>query len=149
MVSEPSRAGACVFCDIAARSLPASIVHSDERTIAFMDLRQVNAGHVLVVPRAHVNDVRDLGDEDGAALMRTVGRIARAVGAAFPNEGLSVWHSIGPAAFQEVPHLHFHVHPRLHGDAVLRVYASEPVNADRATLERYAADLRSELQRQG
>lgn len=138
----------CVFCAIVAGDVPASIVHADERMMAFMDLRQVNAGHVLVVPRTHVNDVRELGDEDGAAVMRTVGRIARAVGTAFPNDGMSVWHSIGPAAFQEVPHLHFHVHPRLHGDTVLRVYASEPVNADRATLERLAETLRAELRRQ-
>lgn len=138
----------CVFCAIVAGDVPAGIVHSDERTIAFVDLRQVNAGHVLVVPRAHVKDVRELDDADGAAVMRTVSRIARAVAAAFPNDGLSVWHSIGPAAFQEVPHLHFHVHPRLPGDNVLRVYPSEPVDADRGTLERLAETLRAELRHQ-
>ena len=135
----------CVFCAIIAGAAPASIVFADERTVAFMDLRQAHPGHVLVVPKAHVNDVRELDAETGAALMGAVSRIARAVGRAFPNEGMSVWHSIGPAAFQEVPHLHFHVHPRRLGDSILRVYESQPPDTDAETLHRYAGMLLREL----
>jgi histidine triad (HIT) family protein len=58
---------------------------------------------------------------------------------------MSLWHSIGEAAFQEVPHLHIHVHPRLVGDEVLRVYPRVPSNAERSTLDSYAAMLRSHL----
>ena len=135
----------CVFCAIVAGTAPASIVLADERTVAFMDLRQAHPGHVLVVPKVHVNDVRELDAETGGALMAAVGRIARAVGVAFPNEGMSVWHSIGPAAFQEVPHLHFHVHPRRIGDSILRVYDSQPPDTDAETRNRYAAILLREL----
>ena len=102
----------CIFCDIAQGTRPASVVFADELTMAFVDLRQFHDGHTLVIPRHHTRDVRDLDDTTGAAFMATVIRITRAVDAAFPNEGLSLWHSIGPAAFQEVPHLHFHIHPR-------------------------------------
>jgi len=63
----------------------------------------------------------------GAALMASITRVTRAVAAAFPNQGLSVWHSIGEAADQEVPHLHIHVHPRLLHDGLLHVYPSSPV----------------------
>jgi dihydrofolate reductase len=49
------------------------------------------------------------------------GDLVQFVGLAFPNQGLSVWHSIGEAAFQEVPHLHIHIHPRLTGDNLLYV----------------------------
>jgi diadenosine tetraphosphate (Ap4A) HIT family hydrolase len=59
------------------------------------------------------------------------------------HQGLSVWHSIGEAAFQEVPHLHIHVHPRLLGGGLLQVYPSAPPTPDEATRERYAATLRS------
>src|SRR5438477_5646954 len=92
----------CVFCDIAAGRIAVSLVHQDELTIAFVDLRQFHPGHVLIIPRRHLRDVRELDDSTGAALMATVARVARAVGAVFPNEGLSLWHSIGEAAFQEV-----------------------------------------------
>ena len=132
----------CVFCQIAKRSRPASIVYEDDLTMAFVDLRQFNPGHTLVIPRRHIPDVRELDAATGAALMATISRITRGVDAAFPNEGISLWHSIGPAAFQEVPHLHVHVHPREKGDGFLRVYPGEPPTSDRATRDAYAARIR-------
>ena len=123
---------------------PASIVFQDDLTMAFMDLRQFHPGHTLVIPRQHLDDVRDLDTATGAALMATVARIARAVAATFPNQGMSVWHAIGEAAFQEVPHLHIHVHPRIIGDSVLRVvYPRSPATPDKRVLDEFAAALRS------
>jgi histidine triad (HIT) family protein len=122
-------------------------VFEDGTTLAFIDLRQANPGHVLVIPKAHINDVRDLDKETGSALMQSVAQITRAVGRAFPNNGISLWHSIGQAAFQEVPHLHIHIHPRLDNDNILRVYQSLPENVDFATRERYAEMVRLELHR--
>ena len=140
---------ACIFCRIVAGTEPAHVVYRDAATLAFVDLRQFHPGHVLVIPQAHLRDVRELDPATGAALMATVARITRAVGRAFPSEGLSLWHSVGPAAFQEVPHLHFHVHPRFHGDDLLRVYPGEPPGADAPTLERYAEAVRAQLDNNG
>lgn len=146
MTSPPSAAAAtCAFCDVIAGRTPATIVASDALIVAFMDLRQFHPGHVLVVPRAHLGDVRDADSQTGAALMASVGRIARAVGDVFPNDGMSVWHSIGPAADQEVPHLHFHVHPRRMHDGLLRVYPHAPAHPDRRTLDAWGAQLREGL----
>jgi len=137
---------ACVFCEIVRGSAPASIVCEDEMTMAFIGLRQFHPGHTLVIPRRHFHDVRELDYATGAALMATVSRITRAVGLAFPNQGLSLWHSIGEAAFQEVPHLHIHVHPRLLDDNFLRVYPHwPPPLPDEDTRNRYAAMLRAHL----
>ena len=132
----------CVFCEIVQRTRPASIVYEDDLTMAFMDLRQFHPGHTLVIPRRQVPDVRDLDATTGAALMAAITRITRAVDAAFPSEGISLWHSIGPAAFQEVPHLHIHVHPRKTADGFLRVYPGEPPSSDYATRESHAARIR-------
>ena len=136
----------CVFCGIARGSEPAAVVWQDELTVAFMDLRQFHAGHTLIIPRRHLADVRELDAATGAALMASVARITRAVAAAFPNQGLSLWHSIGSAAFQEVPHLHVHVHPRLPGDGLLQVYPRAPALPEAARLNEYAATLRSHLE---
>ncbi len=133
----------CVFCQIVRHALPASIVHEDDVTMAFLDIRQFNPGHTLVIPRAHIPDVRELDPATGAALMETITRITRAVDAAFPSEGISLWHSIGPAAFQEVPHLHVHVQPREPGDGLLRVYPGDPPTADETTRDNYAARIRA------
>ncbi|MDP1699149.1 MAG: HIT domain-containing protein [Xanthomonadaceae bacterium] len=135
----------CVFCQIANGTAPASIVHEDELTLAFIGLRQFHPGHTLVIPRAHFADIRELDERTGAALMASVVKITAAVGKAFPNEGLSLWHSIGPAAFQEVPHLHIHVHPRLHGDDFLRVYPGALPTSQAHEREAYAATLRQHL----
>jgi histidine triad (HIT) family protein len=135
----------CVFCEIVTGAVPANIVYQDAVTMAFVDLRQFHPGHTLVMTCRHFNDVRELDDVTGAALMATVARVTRAVSVAFPNEGLSLWHSIGEAAFQEVPHLHIHVHPRLKDDGVLRVYPGSPPIADQQTRDEYAARLRHHL----
>src|SRR5215467_16409587 len=137
----------CVFCKIVRGTEPASLVWEDELTLAFMDLRQFHAGHTLVIPRRHLCDVRDLDFALGAALMATVARITRAVAGAFPNQGLSLWHSIGEAADQEVPHLHIHVHPRLLHDGLLRVYPSAAALPDELIRAGYAERLRSYLPR--
>jgi len=136
---------ACVFCEIVRGAEPASVVLEDDLTMAFLDHRQFHPGHTLVIPRQHLRDVRELDREAGAALMDSVARITRAVAAAFPNQGLSLWHSIGVAADQEVPHLHIHVHPRMLDDRLLRIYPSAAPLPDKPLRDRYAATLRSLL----
>ena len=138
---------ACVFCEIVRGVEPASLVWEDDLTIAFMDQRQFHPGHTLVIPRQHLSDVRELDGTVGAALMASVARVTRAVAVAFPNRGLSLWHSIGEAADQEVPHLHIHIHPRLLDDRLLRVYPSTAAVPDKSVLDKYAATLRSHLGR--
>lgn len=135
----------CVFCEIVQGVAPASVVYEDDLTMAFMNLNQFHPGHTLVIPREHLADVRELDAAAGAALMSGLSRVARAVGAAFPSEGISVWHAIGPAAFQEVPHLHIHVLPRRTDDGLLRVYPSAPATSERSTLDDYAASIRQHL----
>jgi histidine triad (HIT) family protein len=137
--------GECVFCAVVEGRSTASIVFEDQLTMAFVDLRQFHPGHTLVIPRQHFADVRELDKSSGAALMSTLTRVTRAIATAFPNEGLSLWHSIGEAAFQEVPHLHFHIHPRFKEDGVLRVYPRAPETPDKQTRDDYAALLRQQL----
>ena len=136
---------ACVFCQIVRGAERASVVWEDELTMAFLDRRQFHPGHTLVIPRQHLCDVRELDHKTGAALMDAVARITRAVALAFPNQGLSLWHSIGEAADQEVPHLHIHVHPRMLDDRLLCIYPSAPPVPDKPLREKYAATLRSHL----
>jgi histidine triad (HIT) family protein len=135
----------CVFCEIMAGRAPGDVIYEDEQTIALIDPRQHNPGHVLVAPRKHINDIRELDPTIGAQLMNGLIKIARAVDKAFPNEGMSVWHSVGPAAFQEIPHMHLHVHPRQRDDGLLRVYPGVPVDADPTVRASYAERLRHAL----
>lgn len=140
-----ARVEACVFCEIAAGRRPASLVFEDDHTLAFLDVRQFHPGHVLVIPRRHVRDIRVADAETARAVMATVVRVSKAVAEVFPSDGLSVWHSAGEGANQEVPHLHFHVHPRRIGDDVLRVYPQAPTAPGPEVLDEWAARLRKAI----
>ena len=136
----------CSFCHIAAGRADASIVAHDALTVAFVDARQFHHGHVLVIPRQHVADIRAADDATVAAVAVTVSRVARAVDAVFPSDGLSIWHSAGAGANQEVPHFHVHVHPRRLGDDLLQIYPRSPATPTRATLDEIAAAIRDGIE---
>ncbi len=137
----------CIFCLMVQQQEPASVVCQDDLAMAFMDRRQFHPGHVLVIPRQHIPDVRGLDIATGSAVMAMVSRVTQAVSDTFPNQGISLWHSIGEAAFQEVPHLHIHVHPRLIGDGLLRGYPRSPDTPPKSVRDEYAEILRSRLAR--
>ena len=135
----------CVFCDIVAGREAASRVYEDDATLAFMNLRQANPGHVLVVPKAHLVTLDQLTPEVAARLFRAVVLVARAVQRCFGPDGLSIWQSNGVAAGQEIFHVHVHVFPRRAGDGFLIVYPELPACEERATLDRLAVQLRAAI----
>jgi histidine triad (HIT) family protein len=133
----------CVFCRIVARQIPATVVHEDEQVLAFMDLGQVNPGHVLVAVKAHAENLYELNDAQAGAVLRAAARLARAIRDAFQPEGLSVYQANGAAAGQTVFHYHVHLVPRHDGDGMA---LSWPVkNPPRDKLEDYAAKIRASL----
>lgn len=133
----------CVFCRIVAGQIPSTRVYEDELTVAFMDIGQVNPGHVLVAVKAHAENLYALDDVQAAAVQRTAARVARAIRDAFSPQGLSVYQANGAAAGQTVFHYHVHLVPRHEGDGMA---LSWPVkNPPRANLEEHAARIREKL----
>ena len=109
------RVAECVFCAIVAGGAAAR-VWEDAAVVAFLDVRPVFPGHVLVVPRAHVETLTDLAaDAVGpyfAAVQRLAGAVERAMGAG------GTFVAVNNRVSQSVPHLHFHVVPRTKGDGL-------------------------------
>ena len=106
----------CVFCAIVAGDAPASFLHRDAIVVAFMDIRPVQPGHLLVVPRMHAALLPDLDDAVLAAMWSVATRLNRALRAGMPSvEAVSVYVADGEAAGQEIPHAHIHLIPR-HAD---------------------------------
>ena len=137
---------ACVFCRIIARQVAASWVYEDDATLSFVDLRQPNPGHLLVVPKVHVPTLDQLTPEVAARLMQAVVLLTRAVRRAFAPDGINIWQSNGVAAGQEVFHVHMHVFPRRAGDGCLRIYPAAPPTPDRTELDRLAVQLRAGIE---
>jgi histidine triad (HIT) family protein len=108
---------ACVFCDIVRGEAPGSLVYSDHVVIAFMDIRPVNPGHLLVVPRAHARHLADMHLDTGAHLFCVGMRLAAALRRSGVRcEGVDLFLADGEAAGQEVFHVHLHVIPRYWSD---------------------------------
>jgi histidine triad (HIT) family protein len=133
----------CVFCRIVAKQIPATVVHEDADTLAFMDIGQVNPGHVLVALKAHAENIFALEEAQAAAVFRTVARVARGIRAAFAPQGLSVYQANGKPAGQTVFHFHIHLVPRHDGDGMNLTWPVK--NPPREKLEDYAAKIRAAL----
>jgi histidine triad (HIT) family protein len=133
----------CVFCRIVAKQIPATVVQEDADTLAFMDIGQVNPGHVLVALKSHADNLFELQDAQAAAVFRTVARVARAIRDAFAPRGLSVYQANGKAAGQTVFHFHVHLVPRHENDGMNLTWPVK--NPPREKLEEYAAKIRRTL----
>ena len=133
----------CLFCRIVAGQIPSTRVYEDEHTLAFMDLGQVNPGHVLVAVKKHAANLFELDDVQAAAVARASTRVARAIRDAFAPAGLSVYQANGKPAGQTVFHYHVHLLPRHEGDGMELVWPVK--NPPRETLEGYAEKIRKKI----
>lgn len=139
----------CVFCEILAGRIPASFVHRDERVAAFMDIQPVNAGHVLIVPVAHAQDIETLSVPDGAAMFAAAQRLTGALKASgLRCEGVNLFLANGEAAGQEVAHVHLHAFPRFAGDGFgLKFPAGYSQKPSRMALDEAAQAIREALKK--
>ena len=108
----------CIFCKIVNGEVPASRVYEDDAAVAFMDLGQVNPGHVIVATKKHVADIHGLDDRLAGDVFRAAARVANAVKKSMQAEGITVLQANGAAGWQTVFHFHLHVLPRHAGDGV-------------------------------
>ncbi|MDZ7726620.1 MAG: HIT family protein [Candidatus Campbellbacteria bacterium] len=108
----------CIFCKIVKKEFPADIVYEDEHTLAFLDIKPVNKGHTLVVPKEHVVNIFDAEFDTYSHVYRTAKKIALAQKEALDSEGTNISNNNGPAAGQEVFHYHVHVIPRYTNDGL-------------------------------
>ena len=134
----------CVFCEIVAGRLESSVVHDDDRVLAFMDLNPISPGHLLVIPKEHGAALADVDPDDGARLFRVGQSLAGAVRrTGLRVEGVNLFLADGEAAGQEVFHTHLHVLPRFDGDGFrLQVRSGTP---SRGELDEVAGAIRAAL----
>lgn len=142
MTVHPSRED-CIFCRIVAGRARSHPVWEDADTLAFMDLAPLAAGHVLVIPKPHWENVFETPAPALGAVMATAKRVAHAIRAAIAPPGLGVYQVNGRAAGQTVFHYHVHLIPRYEGIS-LDLHGRR--RADRAELDRVAERIRGGLE---
>lgn len=144
MFVDHSPPGQCIFCRLVAGEIPSAKVCEDELTVAFMDIGQVNPGHVLVATRRHAVTLLDITPEEAAAVLQTAQRVARAAQAAFDPPGMTLFQANGPVGGQTVFHFHLHVLPRHEDDGMALAWPRKEPGA--VVLQDHAARLRAALQ---
>jgi histidine triad (HIT) family protein len=138
-------ADACVFCSIVSGEAPAYVVLDHPAAVGFLDLRPLFPGHVLVVPRPHVEVLTDLPVGDVGPFFEQVQVVAGAVEVACGAKGTFV--AINNRVSQSVPHLHVHVVPRTKGDGLKGFFWPRTKYHDDAHATNVAAAIREELRR--
>jgi len=106
----------CIFCKIINKEIPSHLFYEDERVVAFLDIKPVNPGHALVVPKTHYESLEDISDEDLMAVARAVKKVGQLIKDKLDVVGYNASVNNGSVAGQEVPHLHVHLIPRHAGD---------------------------------
>lgn len=133
----------CVFCKIVAGEIPSYRVYEDSKHLGFLDISQVNDGHVLLVPKQHcrwVWDIPNLG-----AFFEAARKIARAMQVVTGNEMVSPF-AIG----EEVHHAHLHLIPAGAEGSLETVYeawskALKTRKLADTTMQEIAATYRNEI----
>jgi histidine triad (HIT) family protein len=133
----------CLFCRLAAGTTEAAVVWSDDLLVAFLDVRPVFKGHVLLVPREHVDTLVDLPDELRDPFFAAAQRLARAMVEGLGAQGSFV--AINNTVSQSVPHLHCHVVPRTKGDGLRGFFWPRTRYADADERDAWAARIAAAL----
>ncbi len=100
----------CLFCEIAAGTIPSKKAYEDETVVAFYDIAPQAPVHVLIIPRKHIESAQALTETENALLCHMF-EVARslAVELGVAESGYRLITNVGPDAGQSVPHLHLHL----------------------------------------
>lgn len=98
----------CIFCKIAAGHIPANTLYEDEDVIAFHDIRPLAKVHFLIVPKQHIETLKDC-NETHQSLLGKMMLLAPQLAAKQGLSGYKTVMNVGREGGQEVFHIHLHV----------------------------------------
>jgi histidine triad (HIT) family protein len=106
----------CIFCKIIAGEIPAYKVYEDEKFLAFLDIKPINPGHALVVPKNHYANLSEIPETELSNLILRVKKVAALLTEKLNFSDYTISENNGPLAGQSVSHIHFHIIPRFAND---------------------------------
>ncbi len=133
----------CLFCAVALGDAPAQVVLDEVDLVGFLDVRPVFKGHVLLIPRQHVDTLTDAPTALLGPLLEAARRVTTAVTQGLGAQGSFV--AMNNVVSQSVPHLHLHVVPRTKGDGLRGFFWPRTRYTDEAEAASYATRLREAL----
>ena len=109
----------CLFCNIANGKIPAKKVYEDDKVAAVLDINPGTQGHVLVIPKQHVEVLIQMDDDLSSHVGMVCKQLSQVLLQAFQCEGTSIFVANGPVAGQRAPHGMVHVMPRAKNDGIV------------------------------
>lgn len=131
----------CIFCKIVKGDIPCFKVYEDEKVLAFEDINPISAGHTLIIPKKHAENLWEIPDEELTAVHLASKRIINALKVALNPTGVACVQLNGQGANQVVMHYHLHLVPRIKGGPELPVSAWEIKPGDMASIKKTAEKI--------
>lgn len=108
----------CIFCKIVSGQVPCMKVYEDENTLVFMDIAGDVDGHMVAVPKKHIENILDCDTEILNQLMLAVKKVSNHCVENCDFDGVNLLNASGKSAGQSVPHFHIHIIPRKENDEI-------------------------------
>jgi histidine triad (HIT) family protein len=103
----------CIFCKIVKGEILADKIYEDKEFLAFLDIKPVSHGHILIIPKEHMVWMQDASDETISKIFILTKKIMTAM-----KNGLPCDYVLESVAGNEVPHFHIHLIPRYLNDGL-------------------------------
>lgn len=108
----------CIFCKIINNEIPCYKIYETKDILCFLDISQATAGHVLVVPKKHIDTIFDLDEDLSQQLFVTTTKVAKLLKKTLMVNNVNILSNNGELAGQTIKHFHIHVIPRYSSDDV-------------------------------
>jgi len=132
----------CPLCQIVNRELPSVIISENENVMAIMDLYPATPGHVLVLPKQHIENIYSMPHEIGLQIIAVAIVVAKAIQQQLGPAGLNLVQANGAVAGQTINHFHLHLVPRYENDGVILKFGHGSTPSEINKLEQIAAKIR-------
>ena len=133
----------CIFCQIIEKKAKAEILYENDHVISFLDIRPVNLGHALVIPKNHYTNFLTIPENELDEIIKATQKITSAIFSSIKPDGFNIITNNGLAAGQSVFHFHFHIIPRFDEDN----FAFRPIfkNYENNSMKDFADKIRIEV----
>ncbi|MDE6594776.1 MAG: HIT family protein [Oscillospiraceae bacterium] len=108
----------CIFCKIVSGQVPCMKVYEDEHTLVFMDIAGDVDGHMVAIPKKHIENILDCDTESLNQLMLAVKKVSNHCVENCGFDGVNLLNASDSSAGQSVPHFHIHIIPRKKNDGI-------------------------------
>ncbi len=120
----------CIFCKIAKKEILCDKIYEDTEFFAFLDIKPVSHGHILIIPKTHIVWMQNAPDETISKIFILTKKIMAAV-----KRGLNCDYVLESVAGNEIPHFHIHLIPRYFDDGLQEFPRLDYKNTDQTKIK--------------